>query len=101
MTIVTINKEWRVNIDSWNHTLERYNAGGEVIPQGKYKGQLSKPSWVTEGYYPNLKQCLRRVRDVMASEGLDCDLNRYILRLEALDDDLKVGYEELPKCTKY
>lgn len=85
MTIVTINEEWRVDIDQWNHTLERYSKGGEVIPNGKYKGQLSKPSWVTEGYYPNLNQCLKRVRSVLASEGTPTDLNGYIERLERLE----------------
>lgn len=90
MTIVTINEEWRVGIDQWNHTLERYNKGGEVIPLGKYKGQLSKPAWVTEGYYPNLTQCLKRVRSVLASEGTPTDLNSYIEKLERLELEVNV-----------
>lgn len=90
MTTVIINEEWRMNIDEWNHTLERYNKGGEVIPQGKYKGQLSKPSWVVEGYYPNLNQCLKRVRTILASEGIPTDLNGYIERLERLELEIKL-----------
>lgn len=85
MTVVTINEGWRVNIDELNHTLERYSKGGEVIPQGKYKGQLSKPAWVVQGYFPNLTQCLKRVRGVLASEGTPTDLNGYIERLERLE----------------
>lgn len=85
MTIVTINDEWRVSIDEWNHTLERYNKGGEVISYGKYKGQVSKPSWTTEGYYPSLNLCLKRIRVILASEGAPTDLNGYIERLERLE----------------
>ena len=90
MTTVTINEEWRVNIDEFNHTLERYSKGGNLIPNGRYKDQLSKPSWNIEGYYPNLNQCLKRVRTILASEGTDVDLNGYIARLERLELEIKL-----------
>lgn len=84
MSIVTINNEWRIDIDEWNHTLERYSEGGKVIPNGKYVGQLTKAGWSAEGYYPNVKQCLQRVCTLVASEGGDIDLNAYIQKLEWL-----------------
>lgn len=88
MTIVTINEQYRVNIDSWNHTLEVYSEGGEVNLKGKYKGQVSKPSWTTEGYYPNLSQCLRRVKQLMALAVPDCSIEEYLIGLARLNDEV-------------
>jgi len=88
MTIVTINEKYRVNVDTWNHTLEVYSEGGEVITQGKYKGQLSKPSWTPEGFYPNLSQCLRRVKQLMALTIPDCTIEEYLIELARLNDEV-------------
>lgn len=90
MTTVTINESWRVVIDDWNHTLERFSEGGSVITNGKNKGELSKPTWIFEGYYPNLSQCLRTVVRKDATALPDCDLNAYIERLERLNDEIKL-----------
>ena len=88
MTIVTINEKYRVNIDEYNHTLQQYNEGGSVITQGKYKGQISQPSWTAEGYYPNLPQCLRRVKQLMALTVPDCSVDGYLIELARLNDEV-------------
>lgn len=87
MTIVTINEQYRVSVDAWNHTLEVYNEGG-VITQGKYKGQIAQPSWNTEGFYPNMSQCLRRVIQLMALTVPDCSLEEYLRELARLNDEI-------------
>ncbi len=56
MTIVTINEDFRVVVDEYNHTLEKYNKGGFEITFGKGKGTVSHPKWEVCGYYPNLSQ---------------------------------------------
>lgn len=88
MTIVTINEHYRVNVDAWNHALEVYNEGGGVITQGKYKGQIAQPSWNVEGYYPNLSQCLRRVKQLMALTVPDCTIEEYLIELARLNDEV-------------
>lgn len=88
--IVTINKDWRISIDDYNYTLEKYAEGGAVVTVGKYKGQVSKPSWVTKGYYPNLSQCLRAVVRMEATLLSDTDLNGYMERLERLNEEIKL-----------
>jgi hypothetical protein len=90
MTTVTINEKWRVRIDEFNHTLERYLEGGNVITSGTKKGQISEPSWTLQGYYPNLSQCLRAVVRVEATALPDTDLNGYLTRLERLQEEIKV-----------
>jgi len=90
MTTVTINEKWRIQIDELNHTLEKYSEGGTVIPNGKYKGQLTKSTWETVGYYPNLLQCLRAVVRMEATLLPETDLNGYITRLERLNEEIKL-----------
>jgi len=90
MTTVDINEKWRIQIDELNHTLERFNEGGVVIPNGKYKGQLTKATWEVVGYYPNLLQCLRAVVRVEATAIPETDLNSYITRLERLNEEIKL-----------
>lgn len=90
MTIVTINDKWRIRIDEFNHTLEKYLEGGNVITSGTKKGQISEPSWCFQGYYPNLSQCLRAVVRVEATVLSDTDLNGYLTRLEQLQEEIKL-----------
>jgi hypothetical protein len=88
MTIVTINEKYRVNVDAWNHTLEVYNDGGFEITFGKGKGTLSQPKWEVEGFYPNLSQCLRRVKQLMALTVPDCSIESYLIELSRLNDEV-------------
>jgi hypothetical protein len=88
--IVTINNNWRVRIDDFNHTLEYFIKGGHVISIGKNKGQIAEDSWGTEGYYPNLSQCLRAVVRKEAAALSDTDLNGWLERLEALNEEIKL-----------
>lgn len=88
--IVQINEKWRVDIDDLNHTLERFEEGGKILTQGKYKGQISKPSWVFVGYYPNMLQCLREAVRQEAILLPDTDLKGYIERLEKLNEEIKI-----------
>lgn len=88
MTIVTINEKYRVNVDSWNHTLEVYSEGGEINTKGKYKGQVSHPKWEVVGYFPNLSQCLRRVKQLMALTVPDCSIEEYLIELSRLNDEV-------------
>jgi hypothetical protein len=87
--IITISDKWRISVDSYNHTLERFEEGGKFITFGKGKGGISKPSWVNEGHYPNVQQCIRRVVVLEAIALPDTDLNGYILRLEKLAEEIK------------
>ena len=86
MSIVTINEKYRVLIDPDNHTLERFSEGG-IIRHGERKGELSAPTWLFEGYYPNLLQCLRRVIRLEVMALPDTDLKGYIERLERLNEE--------------
>jgi hypothetical protein len=88
MTIVTINEKYRVVIDQWNHTLEQYNEGGFEITFGKGKGTLSQPKWEVCGYFPNLSQCLRRVKQLMALTVPDCSIEAYLIELSRLNDEV-------------
>jgi len=90
MATVTINDNWRIQIDSLNHTLEQYVQGGALITAGPKKGKISEPRWVTNGYYPNISQCLRAVVRVEAAALSDTDLNGYITRLERLQEEIKI-----------
>ena len=87
--IITISEKWRVRRDSFNHTLENFSEGGELITFGKGAGTISKPSWNVFGYYPNMLQCLRAVvrEDALAMDNTD--LNGYITRLEQLHEEIK------------
>lgn len=87
MMIVQINDKWRVDIDSYNHKLEVFNVGGEVIKR-KDGNILSKPSWVFVGFYPNMMQCLRKVVREEALLGVDVDLEGYLKRLEQLNEEV-------------
>lgn len=87
-TTVKINggcAPYRVVIDEWNHTLERWREA-ETITKGKYAGTMSKPDWVTEGYYPNMVQCLKRIVKIESMEGGETDLEGYIQRLIKLEE---------------
>lgn len=86
MTEVTIDEEFKVDVDELNHTLYRYEAGCKVIATGKYKGQLSEPKWVLVGYFPNLEQCLRKIVFLKSLTGEKHNLDEYITRLEKLND---------------
>lgn len=88
MTIVTINEQYRVNVDEYNHTLEKYNEGGFEITFGKGKGTLSQPKWEVVGYFPNLSQCLRRVKQLMALTVPDCSIDDYLIELARLNDEV-------------
>ena len=88
MTIVTINEKYRVNIDAWNNTLEQYNEGGFEITFGKGKGTISQPKWEVMGYYPNLSQCLRRVKQLMALTVPDCSIESYLIELSRLNEEV-------------
>jgi hypothetical protein len=90
MTTVVINDKWRIAIDEYNHTLERYNEGGFVITFGKGKGTISSPKWEVEGYYPNISQCLRRVVRLEALSMPDCTINDYLMRLERLNEEITI-----------
>jgi len=83
MTIVNINEKYRVNIDEWNHTLEKFREGG-IITVGKNIGQMRESTWETEGYYPSLRQCLRRVCVLESLDGNTISLAEYIDKLELL-----------------
>lgn len=93
MTTVVINEKYRVKIDELNHVLEQLREGGEVIKVGAKKGQISESNWYTEGYYPNLQQCLRRVMYLEATLVPDCDLNGYIAYLERLESKFNKEYK--------
>lgn len=88
MTTVTINEQYRVVVDEYNHTLEKYNGGGYLITFGKGKGTLSQPKWEVQGYYPNLSQCLRRVKQLMALTVPDCTIEEYLIELARLNDEV-------------
>lgn len=87
--IVQINEKWRVDIDDLNHTLEQWSEG-EIIPKGKYAGQMSKTGWTFVGYYPNMLQCLRTAIRMEAVLLEDTDLKGYIERLEKLNEEIKI-----------
>lgn len=90
MAIVTINENWRIDIDTWNNTLQRFHRGGELVTFGKMKGTLTKDYWTDFGYYPNISQCLRAiVREEGHSMG-DCHISDYLSRLEGLQEEIKV-----------
>ena len=90
MSIVTINEKWRICIDEYNHTLERFYEGGVEITKGMLKGLCTKDKWVAFGYYPNISQCLRVVvREEGRSMG-DCTIDDYLQRLEWLQEEIKV-----------
>ena len=88
--IVTINEKYKVDIDEFNHTLEQYDEGGNLMVNGKYKGDLTKPSWKVIGYFPNMSQVLREVVRIEARNGGDTDLEGYLQRLEKLNEEIKV-----------
>lgn len=88
MTIVNINSKWRVDIDHLNHTLEHWDEGGELITNGKHRGQLTKPSWGFVGYYPNMLQCIRSAVRYDATVLPETDLKGYIERLEKLNEEI-------------
>lgn len=83
MTIVNINERYRVNIDEWNHTLEKFREGG-IITVGKNAGQVREDTWETIEYYPSLRQCLRRVCVLESLDGNPISLAEYIEKLELL-----------------
>ena len=87
MAIVTINEDWRINIDTMNHTLERWTLGG--VPLKGDKGKVSESRWAFVGYFPNIQQCLRAAVKHEATLLSDTDLNGYITRLESLDTIFK------------
>lgn len=90
---VTILENWKVEIDPMNHTLYKYDEGGKKIEVGKFKGQLSKPKWTEVGFYPNLKQCLKRILlEESLMKGV-ADIQQYLNRLEDIHKKLEVVYE--------
>lgn len=87
--VVHINDSFRVTIDSWNHTLEEFIKGGNILANGKFKGQVVQPSWALVGYYPTMEQCLRQVRLLISLRGGASNLDEYITRLEYLFKEIK------------
>lgn len=83
MRIVNINERYRVSIDEWNHTLEKFRKA-DIIKRGENKGEMGEDTWITEGYYPNLRQCLRRVCVLESLDGNPVSLQEYIQKLEMI-----------------
>ncbi len=59
MIITLIENKYRIRVDEYNHTLERYQTP-KLIEIGKNKGEMSQEKWVTMSYHPNVEQCCRR-----------------------------------------
>lgn len=89
MTPITVNENWKVEIDCHNnHQLVRFVKGG-VVDRGKYKGNVTQDRWVEmESYHKNMASALRRISEIEVSEGnsngFTISLQGYIDRLEAL-----------------
>lgn len=73
-TTVTINEQYCVEIDAFNHTLyENYKSEKDGSPKRRFIG-----------YYPDLKWCLRKVTFLSSLTGEELSLDSYIKRLEKL-----------------
>lgn len=57
---ITITSSYKIKIDNYrNHQPIIYKEGGEEILTGKYKGQLTKPSWKpVDKYFRNVPQAV-------------------------------------------
>lgn len=80
MTDVTlIPNKWLVRVDNMNHQLVKYDAGGRVIVNGKFKGQLTQAGWKPiESYHPSMQQAIRRVITLEAGSAYDATLEGYL-----------------------
>lgn len=85
---VLIFSNYKVEITDLNHTLCHYNEGGEEIAVGKYQGQLSKPKWEELGFFPNMKQCLNRIRLEECRKDVEESIDKYLDRYENITNKL-------------
>jgi len=59
MTTINISDKFKIEIDSYNHTLMEFNLGGETYLCKKDKiEKTTLPKWEVLGYYPNVEQAL-------------------------------------------
>ena len=67
-----MNNTYRIRKrDRYNWTIERWQAGGEVISRGKFAGQVTREGWDETspvGYYPSLKWAAVKLVDVIAGD---------------------------------
>jgi len=72
---VTIDSNYKVEIEPYNHTLMRRNDN-------------KKTGWDTMGYYSTMATALRAISRDNVLKGRDCDLNEYAEGVLARASDL-------------
>lgn len=83
---VDIDSEYWVGVDEYNHTLYKHNPGGYEF-KDKKSGDVKIKGATDEaiGYYPDMKQCIKKVIELKLSTSDDVvSLEEYLERLDIL-----------------
>jgi len=82
MTTINISDKFKIEIDSYNHTLMEFNPGGEVYLCKKDKiEKTTLPKWEVLGYYPNVEQTLTALTRKFIDYGNLNSIEEYYTRI--------------------
>ena len=79
MTEVTIiPNKWRVKVDSLNHQLVKYSAGGKLVKVAG-KEHITEPKWsALDSFHPNMEQAIKKIISLEMEEADVATLEEYL-----------------------